>query len=230
MAVRVISGASHLTSVELTNTELEAFTQDLKNTSAIESLERNLSDLLLGSADFFLYAAGVAKASLGAGAFTGSSAVGSDIGFQLIRAITVRNPGISSGTPVTSWPQSYASAGWTDVFGSAVSPVDFSQNGLGGSSATNLKGRAMLAISAILNQTPPRLSEYRFHVGQVDYPVGNLNWWMSTDLAYYKLPTPIIVPVNGRFYMRGNTFQSGVDGTQLFGLTYATGDYLASEL
>ena len=49
---------------------------------------------------------------------------------------------------------------------------------------------------------------------------------------YTKLDAVYMVPANGRFYMRGNVEPSttgGIDQTELFGLTFSTGNYLSYE-
>jgi len=239
MAMRVASplillgGVSAPTEVSLTEEETAVFDRDLERLAYMASLQADLRNLLLSDRDAFLVAAGVAKATLGTNlVFTGVSAsTPAQLGMQLIRAITVRNPGITSGTPVQNWIQTYSATGWTNVFGSAATPVSLAQTGLGGSSATNLQNRVVLAFGALINPTPsPKIAEYRFHINNVDYQVHSISWQPLTNLFYAKLEGLFLITKNGSFYMRGNIQPStGQDNTQLFGLTFATGDYLPQE-
>jgi hypothetical protein len=213
--------------------EIAIFDRDLERLAYMASLSADLRNLLLSDRDAFLVAAQVAKSTLGTNlVFAGISASSpAQLGMQLIRAITVRNPGITSGTPVQNWIQSYSSTGWTNIFGSPATPVSLAQTGLGGSSATNLQNKVVLAFGALIDPTPsPKIAEYRFHVGATDYQVHSISWQPLTNLFYAKLEGMFLVTKNQSFYMRGNIQPStGQDNTQLFGLTFATGDYLTYE-
>jgi hypothetical protein len=226
-------GISAPTEVPFLPEEIAIFDRDLERLAYMASLSADLRNLLLSDRDAFLVAASVAKSTLGTNlTFAGISASSpAQLGMQLIRAITVRNPGITSGTPVQNWIQSYSSTGWTNIFGSPANPVSLAQTGLGGSSATNLQNKVVLAFGALIDPTPsPKIAEYRFHVGPTDYQVHSISWQPLTNLFYAKLEGMFLITKNQSFYMRGNIQPStGQDNTQLFGLTFATGDYLTYE-
>jgi hypothetical protein len=223
---------SNMKQVALSAIEVATFQDDLTRLAAMQSFERDLSDLLLSDYDALLYALSVAKAQVGLNqTFTGIRAKGGEIGMQLIRAVTVLNAGISGASvPVTQWDQTYASGGWNNVFGSAAVPVNLAQTGVSAGGATNQFSRCMLAFGSFINdQALPLLREYRWHMGQKDFPIQSVAWQPGTNFIYSKLAGVVIIPPNGKFYMRGNLGASGTDGTQLFGLCFATGDYLNSE-
>lgn len=232
----VIDGGAKTTYIPLSASETQTFDRDYRRLVALQSLERDMSNLLLEDESYYLWGAGIAKASIGTNpVFGGATPGNTEIGMQLIRAITVLNPGIKSpSTPVLTWDQTYAGTGWADVFGSAANPIDLSQTGLG-TSATNTQNRVMLMFSAFVNaRAPPLLAEYRFHVQNIDYPVEPITWQPISDLAFARLSAPVMIPANGKFYMRGNIQQpngatSLSDATELFGMVFATGDYLTFE-
>lgn len=227
----ILTGNTKLTHIPLTKAESTTFYRDMHRLASIQSYQRDLSALLLDDLPTYIYAAGVAKGSIGTNpVFGGVAASGNEIGMQLIRAITVRNINIASPTtPVLTWAQTYGAAGWTNVFGSATAPVNLGQAGLG-TGATNTQNRVLLAFNALVNTSvPPLVSEYRFHIQSIDYPVEAVTWEPLTNLAYVRLATPVIIQVNGQFYMRGDIQPSGTDATQLFGITFASGDYLTYE-
>jgi hypothetical protein len=227
-----LDGASKLTYVPLTPDETLGFDRDFRRLAYLQDLDRDLSALLLDDEEFYLYCAGIAKGSIGTNPyFAGTAPMGNQIGMQMIRAVTVRNPGIASPSlPTLTWPQVWGSAGWQDVFGSAATPVDLSQTGLG-TGATNMQNRVMLAVTGLINlNSPPLLQEYRWHIQNVDYAVETIAWEQISSLAYARLANPVIIPVNGRFFFRGNIQPSGTDGTALFGLTFATATYLTYEV
>lgn len=237
----ILSGNSRYQSYALTPEEEATFYRDLQRMAQMYAFQRDLADLLLDDAETFESIAGIAKGSIGTNpTFNGLNAQGNEIGMQKIRPITVMNPGIASGgTPVQSWVQNYASTGWTDLqspavsfFGSSTKKIDLSQSGTGGSSATNTRGRVVLAINALLNTaTSPKVSEIKISIGSLSYPIYNIDWEPATNIFFARLPGVILIPVDGNFYITGNIEPStGEDATQLFGLTFATGNYLASEV
>ncbi len=235
---QVVNGNSQIASIPLNANEQAIFKRDIARIAAIHSLERPLYDLLMDDADALMGIAALAKGSIGTNpVFSGLMASGNEIGMQMIRAATVlsnntvNNP--AQAAPVYDWVQSYAAAGWTNVFGSSGSFVDLSSTGISGYPVTNTQNRVMLAVIALLDPTPsPQFQEVRFHVQNVDYPVEPIAWEAATNLFYAKLQGIYLTPVNGRFYMRGNVQPSttgGQDQTELFGLAFATGDYLTYE-
>ena len=235
---QVVNGNSQIAQVPLTAKEQGIFKRDLARMAAIHSLEDTLYRLLMDDAGALMNIAALAKGSIGTNpTFTGLLAAGNEIGFQLIRAPTILSNNTvnnaAAAAPVYSWVQTYSGAGWTNVFGSSSSFVDLSSTGITGYPVTNTQNRVMVAMIALLDPAPaPQLQEVRFHIQNVDYPVEPIAWETATDLYYAKLQGIYLVPVNGRFYMRGNVQPSttgGQDQTELFGLTFGTGDYLTYE-
>lgn len=235
---QVVNGNSQIASIPLNANEQAIFKRDLARIGSIEALEDPLYRLLMSDADALMGIAALAKGSIGTNpVFSGLLASGNEIGMQLIRAPTVlsnntvNNPALAA--PVYSWVQTFAASGWANVFGSSSSFVDLSSTGIAGYPVTNTQNRAMVAIIALLDPTPaPQLQEIRFHIQNVDYPVEPIAWETATDVYFARLQGIYLIPVNGRFYMRGNVQPSttgGIDQTQLFGLTLGTGDYLTYE-
>ncbi|MFZ2058378.1 MAG: hypothetical protein WAV54_13300 [Acidimicrobiales bacterium] len=234
----VINGNSQIASVALSAQEQSIFKRDLSRIAAMYGLERPLYDLLMADADALMAIASLAKGSIGTNpTFTGVLASGNEIGMQMIRAPTVlSNNAVNNAAatvPVYSWVQTYIASGWTNIFGSAASYVDLSSTGIATYSVTNTQNVAMLAIVGLIDPTPsPQIQEVRFHVQNVDYPVEPIAWEEATDLYFARLQGIYVIPVNGRFYMRGNIQPSttgGIDQTELFGLTFSTGNYLTYE-
>ncbi len=234
----IINGNSKIASIPLTGSEQAIFKRDLARIGSIYALQRPLYDLLMSDADALMSLASLAKGSIGTNpTFTGLLASGNEIGMQLIRSATVLSNNTQNNSakaaPVYSWVQTYTASGWTNVFGSAASYVDLSSTGIATYSVTNTQNIVMLAVIALLNPIPsPQLQEVRWHVQNVDYPVEPIAWQQATDLYYAKLQGIYTIPVNGRFYMRGNVQPSttgGIDQTELFGLAFSTGNYLSYE-
>lgn len=234
----VITGNASVASVPLTAAEQAIFTRDLSRLATMYSLESHLFRLLMDDAATLASVAALAKGSIGTNpTFSGIFANGNEIGMQLIRSATVmsnntvNNPALAA--PVYNWVQTFAASGWTNVFGSSTSYVDLSSTGIAGFPVTNTQNRVMLAIIALLDAaTAPQLQEVHFQVMNVTYPVQALAWQPATDIYYAKLGGIYTIPVNARFYMRGNVQPSttgGLDQTELFGLAFATGDYLTYE-
>jgi hypothetical protein len=234
----IINGNSQIASVPLTDKELQVFKRDLARMASMYSLERPLYDLLMSDADALAAIASLAKGSIGTNpTFTGVLASGNEIGMQMIRAPTVLSNNSVNNAPATapvySWVQTYIASGWTNIFGSSGSYVDLSSTGIATYSVTNTQNVVMLAICGLIDPSPsPQIQEVRFHVQNVDYPVEALAWQEATDVYFTRLQGIYVIPVNGRFYMRGNIQPSttgGIDQTELFGLTFSTGNYLTYE-
>ena len=227
--LRVVSGTAELKPAQFSPEERQQFDSDFEILAkSLQSLSRDLSEIFLSKKGDYLFAAQVAKAQLGESlSFQGLGATAAgQLGMQLIRAITVRNPGITSGTPVMNWIQTYTSTGWTTLFS-----ISLAQTGLSGSSATDLQDKVVLAFDSVIDPTAsPKIAEYDIKVGPVQYGVHSLAWMPLTNLFYAQLFGMVIVAKNGSFTMRGNVQPSpGQDNLQLFGLTFATGDYLTYE-
>lgn len=237
----IMSGNASYQQYALTPGEEAIFYRDLSRMAQMYAFQRDLADLLLDDAETFESIAGIAKGSIGTNpTFNGLNAQGNEIGMQKIRAITVQNPGIApGGTPVLDWVRTYVNTGWTDLmspavpfFGEATNKIDLSQSGTGGSSATNTRGRVVLAINALLNTaTSPKPSEVKITIGSLSYPVFNIDWEPATNIFFARLPGVILIPVDGNFYINADIQPAtGEDATQLFGLAFATGNYLSAEV
>jgi len=236
---QVINGNSKIASIALTSEEQAVFQRDISRLAVMYSLAApSLSALLADDWGALQAIAALAKGSIGTNpTFSGSVASGNEIGMQLIRSATVLSNNTvnnaAAAAPVYNWVQSYAANGWTNVFGSSSSYVDLSSTGITGYQVTNTQNRVMLAILGLINPAcAPQLQEVRFHIQNVDYPVEPIAWEPATDLYFAKFQGIYLVPVNGRFYMRGNVQPSttgGQDQTELFGIAFATGDYLSYE-
>ncbi|MBF6555568.1 MAG: hypothetical protein IVW52_05250 [Acidimicrobiales bacterium] len=235
---KLVTGNAKISSVDLDPTEIATFKRDLSRIATITSLERDLYELLMDDADALQAVAALAKGSIGTNPhFSGLLASGNEIGMSLIRPATVLSNNTVNNSanvaPVYNWVHTYTASGWTDVFGSAASPIDLSSTGIATFPVTNTQNRVMVAVIALLNTSPaPQLSEVKFSVDNVVYPVQPIAWLPSTDLFYAKLQGIFVITVNDHFYMRGNVQPSstgGQDATQLFGLTFATGTYLTYE-
>jgi len=224
------TGGAKYSQAAFTPDEQAIFYRDIARLGAMYTTQQEISELLLNDVDRFLLAGQIAKASIGTNpSFAGVSASGNEVGFQMIRAVSVLSGPLAAETFL--WPQSYIATGWTNVFGSSTSPVDLSTTGVAGDPATNLQNRTLMAFGALVNPVQsPRISEYRFHVGPKDYGVNAISWEAASNLFAARLGGFVLIPVNGRFYMRGNIQPAaGIDGTQLLGLTFCTGDYLTFE-
>ena len=237
-STQVVNGGSNIANIPLTTAEQAIFIRDLARLGARYSLESPLYQLLMDDAGALMAVAAMAKGSIGTNpTFNGAEASGNEIGMQLVRAPSVlsnntqNNP--TQTAPVYSWVQTYIAAGWTNVFGSSSSFVDLSSTGISGYQVTNTNNRVLMAFIALLDPvSSPQLQEIRFHIEQVDYAVQPCAWLAASDLYYTKLDAVYMVPANGRFYMRGNVQPSttgGIDQTELFGLTFSTGNYLSYE-
>jgi len=230
MPLNVISGGASLEQAPFSSEEIAQFNDDFDILAdSLQSLSRDLRDLFLARKGDYLQIAQIAKAQLGTHLkFAGLQATGAgEMGMQLIRAITVRNPNITSGqTPIMNWIQTYTSTGWTTLFS-----ISLAQSGTSGASATNLQNKVVLAFDSVIDPVAsPKIAEYRLIVGPKSYGVHSLAWMPLTNLFYSRLFGMVFVGKNGTFTMRGNVQPSpGQDNLQLFGLTFATGDYLTYE-
>jgi len=225
------TGGAQYSAAALTADEQAIFYRDFARLAAMYTQAQEVSELLANDVDRYLLAAQTAKASIGTNPhFNGVSAAGNEVGMQLIRAVTVLSA--PAAAEILNWQQNYVAAGWTNVFGINTGTfVDLSFQGVAGFPATNLNNRTLLAFGGLIDPiTSPRIGEYRFHVGPKDYGVQSVAWEPASTLFYARLGGFVIIPVNGRFYMRGNIQPAGGnDATQILGLTFATGDYLDLE-
>jgi hypothetical protein len=223
------TGGAKYSVADFTPEEQAIFYRDFARLVSMYTTAQEISELLQNDIDRFMLAAQIAKASIGTNPnFNGVSASGNEVGMQLIRAVTIF---ANSGAEVLLWQQNFVGAGWNNYFGSSTTPVDLSTTGVAGLPATNLQNRTLVAFGGLIDPvSSPRLAEYRFHVGPKDYSVQSIAWMPAGNLYFARLAGFVIVPVNGKFYMRGLIEPSaGIDAAQAFGLTFGTGDYLSNE-
>jgi hypothetical protein len=228
----LITGGVTPAQTPLTPEEEARFERDFERMVKIFALERSLIDFIMEDKEHYKVACECAKAALGNLPFMGILASGPGVfGMQLIRAVTVLNPGIAQGaTPVTTWIRNVPSTGWMDLFGSRANPVSLAQTGSGPTSATNLKDRVVLAFGGLLELSDsPKIGEVWVQLENVSYPIHNISWLPASNFYYAPLHGVYYVGKNGKFFMRGNAYATGTLALQLVGVCFATGDYLTLE-
>jgi len=208
------------TGTELEFTDLEAdeltmFDRDLIKMSRYFSQSRDLQMLFLEDRDTYLWAASIAKKALGVG-FGGGVPGSGEFGMQFIRSKTWLG--------AASWLQSYATAGWNNVFGNSTTMIDLS---LTSTTYGNPQNRVLNVFPKLYDTSLPKVRELWFHIGPTDYPIWPIEFSAMGDLYVAGLPaTPLIVK-NGKFYMRGNVLGTGVvDALAPLGLAFALGEYM----
>jgi len=216
-SVSLWAGGVSVAKEELTEAELHIFDRDLYKIAGIFALERDLQSIFLEDRDVYLYAAAIAKKMLGAG-FGGSSPGSGEIGMQLIRSKTILG--------AANWLQTFATAGWNNIFGTSSVPVDLSSTS---TTYGNPQNRVVIVIPKIIDYCVPKLVEYWFHVGPNDYPIHPVGFFSISDLFIARLPAAVFVGKNGKFYMRGNVIGNGVvDGLAPLGLAFVLAEYMVS--
>jgi hypothetical protein len=228
-----LSGSANEPNFEnLTPDELALFDESLRTIAKMESLERDLSGLLLSERDAFLWGASIAKRAFNK-PFGGLLMNGS-VNMQMIRPVTVLSNvpaslGGGGGTAVLSWKRYFSSTGWQALFGNQASPVSLGVSG-SGTTATTTYERVMLVAPYLLSTGPtPRVAEIKPFVGQVSYPVFPIAWQKITDLYVARLPGVLLVEKNGQFAIEANITSVGMDEIALFGIQYVTSDYAVLE-
>lgn len=224
----IIASTNSLSYRQFSQIEQNIFFRDLATLAEMPSLQRDLGDLLLKYQDVLLQAAQIATTQLSASAtFAGLNATSSSqVGMQLIRAITVMNPNIQPGqTPVTSWYRVFTKTGWQPIFG----PVSTGQTGLANGGATQLQNNVALAIIGMLDTLPPKVTEYQIQVENTTYTVESATYLPMSNIYFYKFPGLVYVGKNTSFTIYGNVQVPGPTNLQLFGLTFAIGTYLTQQ-
>lgn len=220
--ISYIAGVSKtLDFANLTPEELTIFERDLNKMSRYFSFERDLQMLFLEDHDIYLAAAAIAKKAFGMG-FGGALPGSGEFGMQFIRAKTVLT-GTSQVTTANDWLQSYATAGWQNVFGSSTYPVDLSLT-----TGLNPQNRVLLVFPKLYCTTIPKIREVRFTIGPTNYGIMSIEFRSISDLFLAGLPASPLITKNGNFYMRGNVGSAigVVDGTAPLGLTFALAEYM----
>ncbi|MEM3290444.1 MAG: hypothetical protein QW046_02910 [Candidatus Micrarchaeaceae archaeon] len=226
----ILSASTEAVGAQFSEDELAIFNRDLAIMAEMPALQRDLGNMLLKYSDVLLSAAELAKAQLGSGSltFAGLNATASSqLGMQLIRAITVMNPNIVNGqTPVTTWYRSFTTTGWQTIFG----PLNTGQTGLANGGATQLQNNVALAILGMLDTLPPKVTEYQVSVQNTTYTVEPATYLPALNVYYYKFPGLVYVGKNTQFAIYGNVATPGPSNLQLFGVTFAVGTYLTRQL
>jgi hypothetical protein len=218
-SVSFIAGVgAALNYANLTPDELQIFDRDLINIADYFSQARDLQGLFLEDRDVYLWAASIAKQQLLVN-FGGLVPGSGQFGMQLIRAKTILG--------AVDWLQSYAAAGWNNVFGSSTAYVDFSTTS---TTYGNPQNRVLAVITNLYCTTVPKIREVWFHVGPTDYPIWPIEFRSISDLWIAGLPANPFITRNGHFWMRGNVGSpiGVVDGTAPLGITFALAEYMVS--
>jgi len=223
----IISASNQITGRAFTTEENEIFLRDLATLAEIPALQRDLGEILLKYSDVLLSAAQQAVAQLAPqSSFAGLAATSSSqIGMQLIRAVTVMNTNIAPGqTPQLSWYRNFTTTGWQPIF-----QVNTGQTGLANGGATQLQNTVVLAIVGMIDTLPPKVSEYQVRVENTTYMVESASYLPMSNVYYYKFPGLVYVGVNTNLTVYGNVIATGPSNLQLFGLTFAKGSYLLQQ-
>lgn len=220
---------------DLTGGEAALFDADLRRIAYMQSLQRDLSQLLLGQRDGFLYANSVAKNQLPKTAFGGLLGAGG-YNMQLIRATTIlANVNVSDGGGgakfVGSWARTFSSTGWQALFGSNANsdPVSLGVTGSATSTVTTYQRVVIAAPYIISAGTTPRFVEIKAFVKTVSYPVYPLTWMKLSNIFIAKLQGILLAQVNDNFSVEANIETTGDDEPELFGLQFVTNDYAVLE-
>ncbi|MEM2905007.1 MAG: hypothetical protein QW587_04630 [Candidatus Bathyarchaeia archaeon] len=209
------AGNEDLAFENLTPGELRIFDRDLVKIGKAYSLSRDLLSVFLEDRDTYLYAAAIAKKQLNAG-FGGANAGSGKIAMSAIRPVTILG--------AANWFQTFATAGWNNLWGSSGSPVD-----LGSTSSTylNPQNRVVLVIPKIIDYCVPKCLEMYAVVGPTTYPIHSIGFISAGDLFVANLPYSIFVGKNGKFYTRFKTVAAGVqEGVAPLGLMLCLAEYI----
>jgi hypothetical protein len=209
------------------------FDADLRRIAYAAALERELSSLLLSDMDALLFAASIAKGQFKNLTFGGGLGSGG-FNMQIVRPSTILSSvpvaqGGGGGTIVLNWKRTFTTTGWQALFGNDSNQVSL---GVTGSSTTSVTtyARVMLAIPYILSTgASPKFGEIRPRVLTTTYPVYVLHWLPMSDIFIAKLPGTLLALLNEFFDIECNITTTGDDVPQLYGLQFASFDYIVLE-
>jgi len=214
-SISLWAGGIELAWENLTDPELAIFDRDLVKLSGYFSQSRDLQMLFLEDRDTYLYAASIAKKQLAAG-FGGVSPGSGQIGMQLIRSKLILG--------AANWLQTFATAGWNNIFGSSSVPVDLSTTS---TTYGNPQNRVAISIPKLMDIAAPKLTEAYFHIGPTEYQIFPVGFMAVADLFVARLPAAVYVGKNGKFYMRGNIIGNGVvEGLAPMGMCFALAEFM----
>ena len=164
----------------------------------------------------FLFACKVAKQQLDM-SFGGINAGGSQFGMHFIR------PRVFGAAYLTAyWWQTWAAVGWQNVWGTAAANITMPDT---------TGARALICFPMILSgSASPKVTEVRFGVEGVDYPIWPIKAWNRIgDIYAATLAGAIIVPPGNGFYMRANIDALGNDELIPLGLQFSISTYMRTE-
>jgi len=223
----VLSASSLALGKQFSDKEIQIFTRDLATLAEMPALQRDLGDILLKYSEVLLTLAEEANAQLAPQSeFAGLAATSSSqIGMQLIRAVTVMNPNITNpANENLSWYRTFTTTGWQTIFN-----VNTGQTGLANGGATQLQNTVVLAVLGMIDTLPPKVGEYQVKVENTTYMVETAEYLPMSNVYYYKFPGAVYVGVNTNMTVYGNVLTTGPSNLQLFGLTFAKGSYLLQQ-
>jgi len=217
-SISMWAGAVNLDYEPLTAEEVAIFDRDLQRLAGYFASTRDLERVILEDRDIYIYAASLAKAQINVSGFGGLTPGSGQLGMQLIRSKTILG--------AANWLQTFAAAGWNNLFGTSAVPIDLSSTS---TTYGNPQNRVAICIPKLFDITLPKFQEAWFHVGTTDYPIHSLSFMQLADLYVARLPAAVFVGRNGRFYARGNVIGNGVvSGLAPLGLTFALAEYMVS--
>lgn len=200
---------------DLDQAERDLFDADLKRLASFWSRDGagSLGQLWLEDRDTLLWAASIAKKQLQDLPFRGLKALGSSsFGMQPIRSVIINT--------TQTWLATYAATGWT---------TDTWDVNLANTTGTvrNTQNRVTLCATRYVNYAAtPKIKEAQHQVGPTTYPVEVLEWAYIADLLTSKPIGALYIGKNGTFETDFNVEFTGTDGTALWGLFFAQGDWL----
>ena len=201
---------------DLSDGEISVFDNDLKRLASLWSRQTDLGKLWLEDRDTFLWALSVAKKQLDDLEFGGLKAIGSStMGMQVIR------PRYINATQ--TWIVNRATTGWA----ASAWNVNLATTTAG---AQNTQNRVVLCFTRYANYAAtPKVSEIRHTIGQTTYGVEPLSWGYIGGLYLAKGIGAGLIGKNGTFTTDFNVEFTGDDGTALWGLAFAQGDWMDEE-
>lgn len=222
-----LAGGSVPTYENLTSEELAQFDIALKSFADLVAIQSDstLSNIILSERNAYLFAASIAKQQFDGATFGGIIAQ-TGFNMQPIRAATLLTQG--STTPVYSWTKSFTSAGWQGLFGSQSAPLTLGTTGNATYVGTTYK-RVMIVATHIIDNVPLPFDEIQIGVQKQLYPVMPVGITNISNVYLYKFPAPILVVLDGQFFVQANVQRLGTFNPRLLGLQFVTSEYAMIE-
>lgn len=222
-----LSGGQMPQTADLDSDELQQFDLALQSIADIVAIQSDttLANIILNERDAYLYAASIAKQQFN-GATFGGLLGNSGFNMQTIRAATILTQ--NATTPVYSWARNFTTLGWQGLFGSHSSPLTIGTTGNATYVGTTYK-RVMFVATHILDDVPFKFDEIQVGVNKITYPVMPVAINKISNVYLAKLPAPMLVILNGQFYVDGNIQYLGQSNPRLLGMQYVTSDYATLE-